>query len=162
MVDIIIVMAAGTGAGQTDLASHWFLVARQAVEATMRTIQLEGGASVVVEIPGLPVARVMAGSAIGPQPQLVFIIFLVTGIAISLGILEGGSQVAFFAFHLRVFTQQRETRQAVVETGFLPVALVMAGLALLAFLSLVLVILLVTGVTGGREFLLIQDTGMAA
>jgi hypothetical protein len=47
-----------------------------------------------------------------------------------------------------------------VEPGLLPVALVVTGLALLAFLTLVLVVLLVTGDALGLGFFPVQESGV--
>lgn len=61
-----------------------------------------------------------------------------------------------------MLTEQRESRQSMVDPGYFPVALVMAGLTFFPFLTLVLVILLVAGNTDCRQFVREQRSLVAA
>ena len=77
-VNIIPVMATAAGTGQHHLFIHHLPVAGHALARNffVRTAQLEAGL-VVIEIPSLPVARVVASMAVLAKPALMHIIFLV-------------------------------------------------------------------------------------
>ena len=130
-------------------------------EALVTTIEHETRASIVIEIPLLPIARVVALLARRSQPTLVRVVLLVARAALARRIFECGCLVAVLARNLRVFAEQREPREPVIECGLGPTTLVMALLATVTFLALVFVILTVTRVARGIELLLIQIAGMA-
>jgi len=56
-------------------------VAGVAIEPFMTSVQLELGARIVIEVPDLPVACVVAGMALCAQFAPVRVVFLVAGIA---------------------------------------------------------------------------------
>ena len=87
----------------------------------------------------------MAGLATRSQLVLVLVIFFMTGDAGNARVLEGGRQVALLALDLGMLAEQREAGQAVIDLAGLPVTLVVTGFAFFAFLTLVLVVLLVAG-----------------
>ena len=89
------------------------------------------------------------------------VILLVTGNTRRIRVLEGGSHVALLAFDAGVLAEQRETGQAVIDLGHLPVALVVTAFTLPALLAFVLVVFLVTGDTGGFELVLEQESRVA-
>jgi len=115
VVHVIVVMTAGTGSGQAYLALHRLAMAGEAVDSFVPAIQLEACAFVVIEIPRLPVARVVALAAVRAEIEFVLVFFLVAGDAVAFRVLVGRGQVAFLALDLGVFAEQREARQAVVE-----------------------------------------------
>ena len=111
----------------------------------MRSDQFEIGL-VVVKVPRLPTAHVMAVLTLGTQTALVYfrVIFFMARETLRLGIFEGRGKVALLAFHQCMVPLQQELGHGVVlESSLLPIRFVMASLALLAFLPLVLVVLLV-------------------
>lgn len=66
-VHIVRVMTADTGAGKAHLLLHGVAMAGMAVDALVFAVQLVTGTQVVVEIPVLPVARVVAGFTLRPE-----------------------------------------------------------------------------------------------
>ena len=97
----------------------------------VRSIQLEARRR-VIEIPGFPRSGVMANLALPAVATFVFIVFLVAAVARQRRVLEGRRQVALLAFDLSVAGRQGETRFVVVERNILPLALVVATVALLS------------------------------
>lgn len=97
----------------------------------------------VIEIPTLPVARVVAFLAGRPQRALMCILLFMTRPAFRLRILVSGGQVTFLALDYLVLAGQRKARLPVVEHDLFPGLLAVACLALFAFLTFVLVIFLV-------------------
>ena len=155
---VVLGMAIGAGGGCRQLlALGRCLVALVAADAFMATGQLEVGATVVVEIPDLPVTCVMAGFALRAELEFVYVLLQVARDAGGIGILESRGQVALLAFHLVMLAQQRELGFVVVEPGGLfPRLGVVAILAALTLLAFVLVVLLVTGITRGLQLLFVQ------
>ena len=161
VVHVVNVVTVDASAGQTDFSVRRLLVAGKTIETLVAAVQLEMGAPVVVEVPRLPVARVVAGSAVGAESLLVLVVRLVAGVAVGLGVLERRCEVALLALDFGVLAEQRKARQAVVEARFLPALLVVAGLAFLAFLAFVLVVLEMTGDAFGFELVAVQVAGVA-
>lgn len=158
VVHIITVMATAARTGQHHLLRHRLLMAVVALIGyfLMRAVQLEIGL-VVVEVPSLPRARRVADLAFGSQFAFVHVILFMARPAIGFRIFEGWSQVALLAADQCMLTQQRECRHAIViELVRLdPRFFHMTGLTLLAFLSFVLVVLLVAREAIHRQFLLV-------
>lgn len=102
---VVAIVTAIATAGQTYLAAHWPLVAGLTGQVHVTTVELEGTAFVMVEIPRLPVTRVVTQSAIRAERALMFVFFGMAGVAGGFGVAEGGAQMAFFALYLGVFTQ---------------------------------------------------------
>lgn len=121
----------------------------------MRAIQLEVGL-VVIEIPGFPVAHVVAGFACRSQFALMYIFLFMARPAIGLGVLECRSCVTLFALHQKMFADQREYGFSMIEGGLFPGFFLVAGFAFLAFLAFVLVIFFMAGIALGIELVLIQ------
>ena len=72
VMDVILVITACTGAGQCHLATDRRLVALGTGDVLVLAFQLEAGL-VMIEIPALPVARVMTVLAPRPQAPLVHV-----------------------------------------------------------------------------------------
>jgi len=104
-VHIVVVVAAGAGAGQAHLLFHGSKMAGVAIKLLVPAVQFEIGALVVIKAPGLPVTRVVALAAVRAEPELVFVFLPVAGDTFALGILEGRGQVALLALDLGVFTE---------------------------------------------------------
>ena len=105
IVHVVAIVTATAASRQTDLTAHRSLVAGLAGQAHVTAIELEGAALVVIENPRLPVTGVVTQTAVRAEGALVLVLFGVTGAARGIGIPEGGSQVAFFALDLGVFTE---------------------------------------------------------
>jgi len=102
----------------------------------------------VIEIPSFPGTGGVAGFAFLAITSLVLVVLFVTTVTGQRCILEGGRQVAFFAFDLGVTTGQCEARLVVIEGRVLPFLFVVATLTFVAELAFVLVVLLVASNTG--------------
>lgn len=98
-------MTAAATPRQTYLATYWSFMAGLAGQTNVTAIEFKGTAFVMIEIPRLPVTGVVTQSAIRAECALVFVIFVMAGVAGGFGIAEGGAQVAFFALYLGVFAQ---------------------------------------------------------
>ena len=64
VVYIIAVMTTTTTCRQAYFSVHWPLVAGRARQTSMATVELERGTCVMIELPGLPVAGVVAQTTI--------------------------------------------------------------------------------------------------
>jgi hypothetical protein len=148
-MDIAFLVASDAGGWSAKLIPFCRpLVAIQAVCFLMGTGDLVLGAAVMIEVPGLPVSRVMATVALPAKTEFMLVLLLVAGITIRLGILEFRGLVTLLALGLDVTAQQRKLRLIVVEPDVftLPASFVVAVLTLLALLSVVLVILFMAGI----------------
>lgn len=105
---VVLVVATGATGCQFQFAERWSLVAVPAFEVLVLALQLESGL-VVVEIPVLPVASVVAFLTSRPQRALVSVFLFVAGPAIRLGIFEFRRQMTFLAFRYLMLTCQRIT-----------------------------------------------------
>jgi len=146
IVLVILVMAADTVRAQIDLGAYRILVALCAAYILVFSIQLELG-FIVVEIPIFPVTGVVAKLTTCSQRAFMRILFFVARPAVRLGILERGRGMALLALDQNVLSSKREAGLTVIERSLFPVIFLMTGFALLAFLTLVLVIFLMAGVT---------------
>jgi len=99
VMDIILVMAAAAGSRQVYFLVCRFVVAIVTADVIVPVFQLEAGL-VVIEIPDLPIARVVAALALRPQAAFVEILFFVARPAIRFGVLERRRSVALLAFGL--------------------------------------------------------------
>src|SRR5664279_5701243 len=102
VMDIIAVMATAAGIGDDHLLVHRPLVAGVAIVSALlvRPVQFEVGL-VVIEVPSLPVARVVASLALRSKAALVdLVIFLVMARpAIRFRILERWRRVTLFTLY---------------------------------------------------------------
>src|SRR5664279_2816806 len=136
---------------------HGPAVTGAADRALVLAVEDEFRPRVVVEIPGLPAARVVALLAAGAQRLLVLVVLDVAGVAVALRAPEQRARVTHPALHLRVSAEQRKAGQAVVERRRrLPCLLVVALRACLAQLTFVLVVLAVAGTAVLRRLLVVR------
>jgi hypothetical protein len=126
-------------------------VAQRAGFCLVLSIQDELGPGIVIEIPVLPRPGVVALSAIGAQGLFVLVIHGVAGHTSDFGVPESQAFVTLPTLHRRVFPKQWKARQPVIESRHFPCPIVVALLALHAFLALMLVVLLVATETIQRR-----------
>lgn len=143
VVLVVLVMATGAAGGQFQLPEYRGFMAIGAFEVLVLALQLETGL-VVIEVPVFPIARIVASFAIRTQRAFMHVLLLMARPAVRLGVLVPGSRVAFLAFGYLMFSGQRITRLPVVEFGLFPGLLTVASFTFFPFLSLMLVVLLVT------------------
>lgn len=89
----------------------------------------------------------MANTAVLAKLTIVIIVFFMAGEAIRRRALEDIINMAFFARHRAVRTQQLEVRKAVIKSGRFPGIRAMTGAALLTKTALMKIVFLVTGKT---------------
>ena len=117
------------------------LVARMALQSMMRARQRVAGLLVVIEAPACPTVGVVTARAVGAEPADMVRI-LVAARARARRILERLGSVAFLARHHRMQSDERKSRQIMVEGDLLsPARLLVALLAIAAQLALVRIIL---------------------
>jgi len=144
-----------------DTAKSGGLGREERLEVTVLTLHLGMGSpeSVarfleVVEVLSLPGGVNVTPLALGAEPAVVLVVFLVAGVTHTARIREQLRRVALGTRHGLVFTGQRKFRFLVVETRSLfPGLDVVASLAAVAQLVLVHVVLLVTPGAGGRRLI---------
>ena len=127
---------------------HVVDMATSAFYCLVSACQRESGLGVIHRSP-FPSIRRMARAAILPKLALMVIIFLVAGKAILRRAFEHPAtrtlEMTIVAGHLKVLPLQLESRQCVVERGWLPARRRVAFPALLPKLTLVRVVFLVAG-----------------
>lgn len=102
----------------------------------------------VIKSDFLPLAVHVAAFALAAEAALVFVILLVTGVALRGRILEFLINMALRTLHIEVLAHQFEVCFIVIEAGGFPVFFFMALHAIRAQPALVLVVFFVAGVTG--------------
>ena len=149
---VVAVAGAAVGADGRDVfpARCFTRVARLAGHLGVGAVQSIARALVVVEAPGLPVARGVAGVAARAEAQLVLVILAVAGVALGLRILEARREVAGLAVGDEVPAGEREACLRMVEVRHAPVQVGVALAALRAELAFVAVVLAVAGHAVGR------------
>ena len=152
-VDVIGAVAGDAGRRQRrDLLARRLVAGRRTRLARCAPSSANWVRLVVIEVPDLPVAGVVAGRAVDAERALVLVVLRVARDALALRVLVRGRRVAGLALDARVAPEQREARLVVVEAHrLLPVDGVVALLALPAELLAVLVVLPVAGVAVGRR-----------
>jgi hypothetical protein len=144
---VIFFVTTDTGGRGFDLLVHAPGVAGIAVEPFMTAVKLESGPCIVIKVPEFPVSYAVAVLAFCAQPASVHIVLLVAGVA-GRGrfVLIQPSLVATLASGGSVFSSQRIHRIVVVlKEEHFPIPFRVTTFALLGKLSLMLVVLLVTG-----------------
>lgn len=91
------------------------MVARTAGQVCVRAVQCKFCPGVVIELPELPVIRVMAGIALCSEAALVRVFVSMAIDAAAARILEPGRQVARFTRYQRVKTNQRKAGEIMIE-----------------------------------------------
>jgi hypothetical protein len=137
-------------------------VAGVAIEAAVRPGQRIARLRIVIKAPPRPTIWIVAECAIRSQTTLMMLVG-VAGRAIQWRALKRQRAMAFFARYDGVASDQRESRNVVVEGGYTaPTRLVVTSLAAGTQLALVAIILPVTGYTGGGQFIAIEIAGVAS
>ena len=136
-------------------------VAGVAIEIAVRACQRVSSLGIMIETPPLPTIRVMADRTARTQATLVMFIPMAVG-AIKRRILVRRRSMALFARHDRVASDQRKSREVVIERGgSAPTDLAVTFLAVGAKLSLVAIILPVTGNARRRQLVVVKIAGVA-
>ena len=153
VVDIIRPVAVRALATQLLLGGQGTPVAAFTRDVRVRTVQRKIRSGIVVEMPLLPVDRVVAGRADFSEAPLVLVVVPVAVDALLGCIAEHMSLVAVGALGFGVLAEQRETRQTMVEKDIVfPGALVVTVCANVTLRKLVRIIVLVTCEAGGFQF----------
>lgn len=160
IVHIVSAVTTITGPGQADFF-HRLRVAGNTLDRFVLAGQGEPGLPVVIECPLLPRTRIVAGFTLVTEPAPMIVIPPVTGDTRYRCALVGLVLVALYALNIFMLAIQRKRRQAMIEQGALPIAFVVAIVALPALFPLVDVIAPVTGITGFTQPLLAQYTLVA-
>ncbi len=112
----------------------------------MRTVNDETRLRIVIEKPQVPGDRVMAGLAVIRKPAIVRIVFSMTAHATVIGIGEHFGFMAGLALDIVMLSQERESRQVVVEhRHVLPFRLAVAIVAPVTLFAVVRVVIDVAG-----------------
>jgi len=127
------------------------LMATRTTDFPMRAVKHIFGLLVVIEVPELPGACVVAGLALHTQGQLVLVFLFVAAITIARRIFKSWRLVTTLAGCHNVPTGQWELGYAMIKLSDEPSTVVVARLADLASLTFVLVVLLVTAITIQRR-----------
>ena len=105
VVHIIAVVTTTAACRQTCFSAYRPLMTGLTCQTSMATIELERGTRVMVELPGLPVAGVVAHATILPKSTPVYVFLFMACAALGRRISEHRGQVAYFAFHLGMFAE---------------------------------------------------------
>lgn len=119
IVLVVLLVTTDTGCRQNHFVVYRGIVTIDALEPLVLPVKLEIGL-VVVEIPVLPVACVVASIASGAKGTFVHVLFRVTRRAIRLCLLEYHRQVTLLALGQYVLAGELEARDPVVEFGLFP------------------------------------------
>lgn len=152
-MDIIFLVTSDTCLGQRRNFLPGTRVTGHTLQFLVRTVEQEAGALVMVEIPGAPVARVVAIRTGRSQAALVHVFLGMTADALLGCILEFQTLVTGVALDRKMPPGQRKNRACVVESGLFPGGFFMALLALGALLPGVFIVLLVAAHAIHRQFL---------
>src|SRR5215469_5131966 len=158
----VVPAVAGIAIGrQRDLGDIPGHVARLTIEAAVRPGQPVSRLRVVIEAPPRPTVRIVAEPAVRRETTLMMLV-PVTGNARPRGIFERQRPMAFLTGHDGVATDQRKSRDVMVERDYAtPPRLAVALLAPGAELTLVPVILAMTGGTGRCQLVAIEIARVA-
>lgn len=120
VVNVVDLVTTDTGGADAYLRWHRALMARLALQSPMTAVEDERRSPVVIEIPRLPGARVVAVFAARSESQPVFVVLAMAANARGLRVLEGCAEVAFLTFDLGVRAEQRKPREPVIEQRLFP------------------------------------------
>lgn len=138
-------------------------MALNAAQIPVAAVERKTGLLSVVEIPDRPAVRVVALVAGFAKHRCVSVVITMAADAIPWCVLECGRDMAFLAGGRGVETEQGEVRHIVIEYDVLaPSSGIVATCALLAFLSLVYIIVAVTVDAVTRQFFTGQVAAMAS
>jgi len=162
-VFVILPMTADTGGRGFHIPVHTLTVAGVAIEPFMTSFQLKLGARIVIEVPDLPVACVVAVMALCAQLAPVRVVFLVAGIAgrRRLVLIEV-SGMAPYTSGYAMLSDKRVLRVSImIKENRFPFLLVMTFLALQTEVGPMNVVILMAGVTLGGSLVFIETACMA-
>lgn len=150
LVNIILFVAADAGVGhrigdRADMATFTSC-------AGMFAEQGKAGDGGVIEAGGFPVVGLMAAAAILAEFALVDVIAAMTAVADQRQLWRSAGSVATLTACTQVFAGQRKRGALVIEMRFLPLAFVVAALAVLAERAFVVVHLVVAAVALAWRF----------
>ena len=153
IVDVVGTMAVGAAASQPHLGRDRPPVTGLARHVAMRAGQLEVGLGVVVELPLQPFHRVVAQSAVIRESACVWIDLGMAGAALGRRVFENMRLVTCIALGVRMLTEPRELRQAVIEKYvFRPGQFVVTVEALFTLRTGMSVVVVVTAQAVARQF----------
>jgi hypothetical protein len=136
-------------------------VAGGAIEAAVRACQRVPRLRIVIKAPPRPAIRIMAKRAIRAETTLMVLVAMAGG-AVQRRALECGRAMAFLARHDGVPTDQWKSRNVVIEgCHAAPIVLAVASLATIPKLTVVPIVLPVTGNAGRAQLVTIEIAGMA-
>jgi len=162
VVRIITAVTGAAGLVQLDFARHGLAMTALAMDLGVGAVELVIGILIVIEAPHPPAVRVVASGAFAAKGLLMHVVLFVAGIA-GVGIhLVAAGQMAFLAGHRRVEADEGKAGYVMIKYHpLIPLPLVMAAFATLAFLAFVHVIVFVAGEAGGAIFFLLGFTAVA-
>ena len=150
VMDIIGAMAIAAAPAEFCMRGERLPVAIVAGHRGVRSEQWKVGLPVVVETPLLPVHRVVTCGAVVFETALVRVVVTVAVDAGGRSVVEDLRLMTVLALRFRMFSQQREPGQAVIEENLLlPVSLVVTVLARRALSALVRIVIFVAVVAAG-------------
>ena len=154
-----LVTTVATGRSTQFIARRWLGMALLALDNLVTAVQVKFRSTIMIEVPDRPIAHIVATVTFPTEPQFMLVFFLVTAIALRLGILEFCRFMAQLALGLEVLAQQGELGLAVIEADIiaLPTLFIVAIFALLPLLALMFVVLLVAGIALGWR--LVAESG---
>ena len=146
VVRIITAVTGAAGLVQLDFARHGLAMTALAMDLGVGAVELVIGILIVIEAPHPPAVRVVASGAFAAKGLLMHVVLFVAGIA-GVGIhLVAAGQMAFLAGYRRVETDEGKAGYVMIKYHpRIPLPLVMAAFATLAFLAFVHVIVFVAG-----------------
>jgi hypothetical protein len=160
-MDVILAMTRIAIRGQHDLGDILGNMASVTIEAAVHPRQRVAGLRVVIKAPPRPAIGIVAERAIRWAEATLMVLVAVAGGAIQRRALERRRAMAFLARHNGVATDQRKSRDVVIERHAAPIVLAVTSLATIAQLTVVPIVLTVTGYAGRPQLVAIEIAGMA-
>jgi hypothetical protein len=146
---------------QRDLGDIFDSVARVAIETAVCPGQRVTRPRVVIKAPPRPAIRIVTGRAIRAEAAFMVLIAM-AGCAVQRRAFECRGTMAFLARHDSVASDQRKSRNVVIEGRHTtPTVLGMTSLATIAKLTIVPIVLTVTRYAGRPQLVAIEIAGMA-
>lgn len=160
---VVLFMAGDAGVRGHDLLGHRLAMAIVTPDSLMAAVELEFRAGVMIEVPNLPIARIVAVFAGLTKSPSMRVIILMAGITVgwSLFFVEM-SGVAAFASRGAVGAKKRVLGISLMaEEDGLPGVLAVAFLALLSESASMNVVFLMAAITICRRFVLVEKSLVA-
>ena len=162
-VYVVFLVTGHAGRRESDTRVRRRGVAVMAPDSFVAAVQREAGAGVMIEVPNLPISRVVAGLAADPQLATMDVVAFMTGVAVDgCLVLVEDSFVATVTRHRTMLAEQRICGVPIVikERG-VPSLLGMALVTSVSELGVVYIVLLVARVAVGRRLIFEQRALMA-